>query len=79
MMSYIPLLRIVVDSDAWMYVLMALCVIPVLYACYWIWFGLTIKMARKRHRDPLGWVILSLFITPIWVWIILLIAGDKGE
>ena len=77
MIPYLPLLHIVIDPDAWLYILMAFVLIPGLYICYWIWFGLTIKMAKKRHRDPLGWVILSLFISPIWVWIILLMAGEK--
>ena len=75
MIVTIPLLRIVVDSSFWM----ILMIIPVAYFCYWVWFGITCKMAKKRHRDPLGWVLLSFCITPIWVWIILLIVGDKKE
>ncbi len=74
-MTYLSLLRIVSEQDIWILLL----IIPALYFLYLFYFGITYKMAKKRHRDPLGWVILSFFITPIWVWIILLIAGDKGE
>lgn len=34
------------------------------------------RMAKKRHRDPLGWVLLSFFFSPLLTWIILLIVGD---
>lgn len=33
-------------------------------------------MAKNRHRDPIGWVLLSLFFSPLLAWIILLIVGD---
>ena len=35
------------------------------------------RMAVNRRRDPLGWVLLSLFVSPVMTWIILLIAGDN--
>lgn len=44
---------------------------------YYIFIGITLKMARKRHRDALGWILLSLFVSPILTWIILLIVGDS--
>ncbi|MCM1169211.1 MAG: hypothetical protein NC048_04165 [Bacteroides sp.] len=34
------------------------------------------RMAKKRHRDPLGWILLSFFFSPLLTWIILLIVGD---
>ena len=34
------------------------------------------RMAKNRHRDPLGWVLLSFFFSPLLTWIVLLIAGD---
>lgn len=71
----IPLLRIVVEPAFWM----ILMIVPAAYLCYWVWFGITCKMAKKRHRAPLGWVLLSFCISPIWVWILLLIVGDKKE
>ncbi|MBO7458620.1 MAG: hypothetical protein J6T80_05130 [Paludibacteraceae bacterium] len=36
-------------------------------------------MALNRHRDPLGWVMLSLFFSPILTWIILLFVGDNTD
>ncbi len=58
-------------------ILMVLMIPLALYFCYWFYIGITRKMAHERHRDPAGWILLSFFITPIWVWIILLIVGDK--
>lgn len=37
------------------------------------------RMAKNRHRDPLGWVLLSLFVSPVLTWIILLIAGNASS
>lgn len=37
------------------------------------------RMALNRHRDPLGWVMLSLFFSPILTWIILLFVGDNTD
>ena len=34
------------------------------------------RMAVNRHREPIGWVLLSLCFSPILTWIILLIVGD---
>lgn len=36
-------------------------------------------MARKRHRAPLGWILLSLFVSPFLAWIILLVLGDAED
>ena len=36
-------------------------------------------MAKKRHRDPIGWVLLSFFISPLLAWIVLLIVGDENQ
>ena len=73
MIPHLLLLRIVVEPTFWM----ILMIVPAVYFCYWIWIGITCKMAHKRNRDPLGWILLSFFITPIWVWILLLIVGNK--
>jgi len=37
------------------------------------------RMAKNRQRDPLGWVLLSFFFSPLLTWIVLLIAGDARE
>lgn len=34
------------------------------------------RMAVNRHREPIGWVLLSFCFSPILTWIILLIVGD---
>lgn len=36
-------------------------------------------MAKNRYRDPLGWVLLSLFFSPLLTWIILLIVGNDKD
>ncbi|MDY4149197.1 MAG: hypothetical protein SOY26_05580 [Paludibacteraceae bacterium] len=36
-------------------------------------------MAKKRRRDPLGWVLLSFVISPLLVYIILLCVGDDNH
>ena len=36
-------------------------------------------MAKNRHRDPLGWVLLSFCFSPLLTWIILLIVGDADK
>ncbi|MBQ7042721.1 MAG: hypothetical protein IJN66_08470 [Muribaculaceae bacterium] len=36
-------------------------------------------MAKKRGRNPVGWVILFWILTPLWGAILLLILGDSKE
>lgn len=48
-----------------------------LFVLWFFYIRLPRKMARKRGRDPLGWMLLFWFISPLWGVIILLIAGDK--
>lgn len=43
---------------------------------YLIRIHIAYKMAKNRGRDPLGWALLSFFVSPLLTWIILLIAGD---
>lgn len=56
-------------------------VIAVLLFCLLVFYFFRIhiayRMAVNRKRDPLGWVLLSLFVSPILTWIILLIAGNS--
>ncbi len=60
-------------------ILILLVVVFLCYLAYLFYFGITVKMARRRHRDPLGWVLLGLFVSPPLIWIILLIAGDSHD
>lgn len=78
MQMELPILSsILLFSETVSTVLMVLMVPLALYVCYWLYFGITRNMARRRHRDPLGWILLSFFISPLIVWIILLLAGNK--
>lgn len=52
------------------------CIVLALLWVYFIRIHIAMRMAKNRHRDPLGWVLLSLFVSPILTWIVLLIAGD---
>jgi len=75
----IPIARIVVDPSVWDFLEIALTILlilAVLAFAYLIYIHITCRMAKKRHRDPLGWVLLSIFVSPVLTWIILLIAGD---
>lgn len=72
-----------VDEDTWMILLMLLAIIVGLLLTYLIRIHIAYRMAKNRHRDPLGWVLLSFFFSPFWTWIILLCIGDdvsaKGQ
>ena len=46
---------------------------------YFVCIFITRRMARKRHRAPLGWVLLALFVSPFLAWIILLVIGDAED
>ncbi len=61
------------DSGLW-YILAAL---VALYIVYLVRIKIACRMAKNRHRDPLGWVLLSIFVSPLLTWIILLIVGDQ--
>jgi hypothetical protein len=72
----IPIAEIVVDPLVWQIPVIVLCVVAALALIYYVYIGITLRKARKRHRDPLGWILLSIFVSPLLTWIILLIAGD---
>ncbi|MBQ8939958.1 MAG: hypothetical protein IJ047_07020 [Paludibacteraceae bacterium] len=48
-----------------------------LLVVYFIRIHIAYRMAVNRHRDPLGWALLSFFVSPLLTWIILLIVGDQ--
>ena len=75
----IPVAHIVVDPLVWQIPLVVLAVVACLALVYYVYIGLTLKMARNRHRDPLGWILLSLLVSPFLTWIVLLIAGDAEK
>ena len=45
----------------------------------YLWFIIPTRMARKRGRSEVGWVILAWCISPFWVYILLAILGDTKE
>ena len=58
--------------------LLIVALLPVVLALVlYIRIGIAYRMAKNRNRDPLGWVLLSLFVSPILTWIILLVVGDR--
>ena len=46
---------------------------------YFVCIYITRRMAKKRHRAPLGWVLMSLFVSPFLAWIIRLVLGDAED
>ena len=71
--------RLVVDPLLWQILLGVLGVVVVLGVLYLVRVHIALRMAKNRHRDPLGWVLLSLFVSPVLTWIILLIVGDMKK
>ena len=68
-----------VTNDIVSFVLAIVSVIFALLLAYLIRIHIAYRMAKNRHRDPLGWVLLSLFVSPLLTWIILLIAGNASS
>lgn len=71
--------HLVVDPLLWQILLGVLGVVVVLGVLYLVRVHIALRMAKNRHRDPLGWVLLSLFVSPVLAWIILLIVGDYNK
>jgi len=70
-------IRVIVDPHVWEVLLIILGIIAVLGFVYLLRIHIAYRMAKNRHRDPLGWVLLSFFFSPLLTWIILLIVGDN--
>lgn len=68
--------RVVIDPLVWEVLLIILMIAAVLGLVYLLRIHIAYRMAKNRHRDPLGWVLLSFFFSPLLTWIILLIVGD---
>lgn len=71
-----PLGYMAVDPIVGEGVLLILGLVVGLGLVYLLRIHIAYRMAKKRHRDPLGWVLLSFFFSPLLTWIILLIVGD---
>lgn len=50
-------------------------------AAFWIGFCIIVAIAAERrfHRDPVGWLVLSLLISPLLAGLALLAVGPKVE
>tara|TARA_R110001606_G_scaffold256455_2_gene404601 strand:- start:722 stop:931 length:210 start_codon:yes stop_codon:yes gene_type:complete len=44
-----------------------------------LFFVISFKMAESRGRNAIGWALAGLLVSPVVVWIILLIAGKTVE
>lgn len=54
-------------------------IIIALILILWLYFFLPAKMARKRGRSTIGWILLFWLISPLWGIIILLVLGDSKQ
>ena len=51
----------------------------ILIILYIFWIHIPAKMARKRGRSALGWVLLTWILQPLWTIILLAILGDSSD
>ena len=54
-------------------------IILALIVILWLYIFLPAKMARKRGRNAIGWVLLFWIISPLWGIIVLLVLGDSKQ
>lgn len=54
-------------------------IILALIVILWLYIFLPAKMARKRGRSTLGWILLFWIISPLWGIIVLLVLGDSKQ
>lgn len=75
--SILQTYRVVIDPFVWEVLLIILGITAALGLVYLLRIHIAYRMAKNRHRDPLGWVLLSFFFSPLLAWIVLLIVGDN--
>lgn len=54
-------------------------IILALIVILWLYIFLSAKMARKRGRSTIGWILLFWIISPLWGIIVLLVLGDSKQ
>ena len=54
-------------------------IILALIVILWLYIFLPAKMARKRGRSTIGWILLFWIISPLWGIIVLLVLGDNKQ
>lgn len=57
--------RVVVDPLVWDVLLIIIGIPAILGLVYLLRIHIAYRMAKNRHRDPLGWVLLSFFFLAI--------------
>lgn len=53
--------RVVIEPLVWEVLLIILVIAAVLGLVYLLRIHIAYRMAKNRHRDPLGWMLLSFF------------------
>lgn len=61
------------------YILYPFALIVGLSIAIFFWIIIPARMARKRGRSEIGWVLLAWCISPLWAIILLAILGDTKE
>lgn len=69
--------HVAVDPLVWKVLPIILGIAAVMGVAYLLRIHIAYRMAKNRHRDPIGWVLLSFFFSPLLTWIILFIVGDN--
>ena len=59
--------------------IICIAVLFVVTSLYIFWIHIPVKMARKRGRSALGWVLLTWILQPLWTIILLAILGDSSD
>lgn len=54
-------------------------IIITLILILWLYIFLPARMARKRGRSIIGWILLFWIFSPLWGIIILLVLGDSKK
>lgn len=54
-------------------------IIIALVLILWFYIFLPAKMAKKRGRSAIGWILLFWIISPLWGSIVLLVLGDSKQ
>lgn len=60
-------------------IIMLVIIAIIVFIFLWLYIILPAKMATKRGRSAIGWVLLFWIITPVWGIIALLVMGDSKQ
>ncbi len=71
--------HLVIDTKVLEILGILLLIIVGLFLIYIVRIHIAYRMAKNRHRDPLPWVLLSFFFSPLITWLLLLAYGDADN